>query len=419
MLEQKKSTNPLIALILLLPAILFGHTVFAQGNDPLSSGQLAGNSLQDYIEYALIHNPRISAAASEAESQRNQITISSSLPDPMAMSNFGFGSGYGIGVTQRVPFPTKILTERRAAIQMLDRQEARLEQIRSDIVAEVVEAYSHLYSAKRMHTILNDNLELLKFLEDNVRVRYTVGGAPQSELVRIQVEMTRAEDAIQSNKLNIDSYKQKFAAVLGTEDVSLILVDAESEFVPGITGTDEEIIVRVLSENHTLQMMESELDAAGTMVSLARQQYLPDFEVGTEYMGGGGMDGSWSVGLKMSLPVWVRRNQAEVQQASDIKESVRKNREEVTNQIRAKAVSIVNELRDSKRKVELYTDVLIPQAAQVVQLTQTDYRTGSSGIMELIDSQRTLLQLEEQIIAEQLRVKKAESELIRLTGVNR
>ncbi|KMQ49867.1 Heavy metal RND efflux outer membrane protein, CzcC family [Chitinispirillum alkaliphilum] len=405
--------------VMILTMALTLSPVYSENNKVAFSELPAGNSLGDYIQFALQNNPRISAADSDLESQRNQITIASSLPDPMAMSNFGIEGGYGIGVSQRIPFPTKILTERRAATQMLERQKARREQVRADIVSEVVEAYSKLYNAKRMYSILNDNLELLIFLEDNARIRYTVGGAPQSQLVRIQVEMARAEDALQSNRQKIDSYRQKLAAVLDLEDVSLISVDTESEYVSGISGSDEEIVARILSKNFTLQIMESELEVAETMVSLARQQYLPDLEVGTEYMGGGGMDGSWSVGVKMTLPVWVRRNRAEVQQASEVKESVRKIRDDMANQIRAEAVSTVNDLRDSQRKMKLYTDVLIPQATQVVQLTQTDYQTGSSGIMELIDSQRTLLQLEEQLIAEQLRVKKAESELIRLTGVDK
>ncbi|MDG5813856.1 TolC family protein [Chitinispirillales bacterium ANBcel5] len=410
----------LVALLLLFTMLLtprvFGES--STGTEPYQSP--VGTTLQDYIDYALGNNPAISAAQNNLRAQREQVSIDSYLPDPMVMSRFGSDDGFSsVGVSQKVLFPTKILTQREAARELVKREEAKLQHVRSETVARVTEAYSALYSAKRMLSVLEDNLGLLVFLEENTRVRYITGAAPQSELVRLQVEISRAEDAISSVELRINTYTQNLAEVLNIDDLSVISINTEAELNSGIDDTDAQVIESALSNNFALQMMEKELNAASKLVSLARQQYIPDFEIGAEYMRDRAMGDSWSVGISMNIPVWTGRISSEIEKAEQMKNSVKKNLEQMVNSVRTETVRNINEYRDAMRKVKLYEDVIVPQASQVVELTQTDYQTGAASIMELIDSQRTLLELEEDLINEFLRAKKAQAQLYNLTGVNK
>lgn len=378
------------------------------------------NTLQSYIDYALKGNPRIKAVKSDIEAQRKQITIASSLPDPMVMSKIGASGVSGIGASQRIPFPTKILAKKKAAQDLLLKEEAKLEQVRSEVVSAVTDAYSDLYSTERMMSILEENMELLRFLEESARVKYTAGKAPQSELVKLQIELARVEDELRSMALDADSHRRRLAALLNVENLTEVdLVSSVTIPKSKVKGSGEDIMHAAVSGNYKLDMMKRELDAAEEMVSIAKQWYLPDFQVSGEYMGSGGMGDSWSLGVNVEVPLWFNKNEAEIDKANEMVQSMRSSLEDMENSVRSQTRIHINHLNDARRKMKLYTDALIPQARQVVELTQTEYRSGVSGIMELIDSQRTLLDLEDRFTKEQLRAQKAEVELIKLTGVTR
>jgi outer membrane protein TolC len=51
-------------------------------------------------------------------------------------------------------------------------------------------------------------------------------------------------------------------------------------------------------------------------------------------------------------------------------------------------------LRDAKRRIELYEDELLPLARQALENTTAAYESASVSLLELIDSERSLLELD-------------------------
>ncbi|MGK0480993.1 MAG: cobalt-zinc-cadmium efflux system outer membrane protein, partial [Planctomycetota bacterium] len=49
---------------------------------------------------------------------------------------------------------------------------------------------------------------------------------------------------------------------------------------------------------------------------------------------------------------------------------------------------------DSQRRLELYRESLIPRARELLQLTTASYRVGSASVLDLLDSERALLEFE-------------------------
>ncbi|HMB71496.1 MAG TPA: TolC family protein, partial [bacterium] len=60
----------------------------------------------------------------------------------------------------------------------------------------------------------------------------------------------------------------------------------------------------------------------------------------------------------------------------------------------AQAEAILFEWRDADRRAELYGGALLPKARESLAATSAAYRTGDGGFLDLIDAQRTLLDLE-------------------------
>jgi len=51
-------------------------------------------------------------------------------------------------------------------------------------------------------------------------------------------------------------------------------------------------------------------------------------------------------------------------------------------------------LRDAERKINLYRDTLVPKANQSLRAVQQAFRTGKASFLDVIDSQRVLLEFE-------------------------
>ena len=51
-------------------------------------------------------------------------------------------------------------------------------------------------------------------------------------------------------------------------------------------------------------------------------------------------------------------------------------------------------LDDAARQVALYRDTLLPRAREGLEVTRTAYRSGSASVLDLIDSERALLEFE-------------------------
>ena len=50
------------------------------------------------------------------------------------------------------------------------------------------------------------------------------------------------------------------------------------------------------------------------------------------------------------------------------------------------------QFRDAERKINLYRDTLVPKATESVKATETSFKAGKGTFLDLIDSQRILLE---------------------------
>jgi outer membrane protein TolC len=98
--------------------------------------------------------------------------------------------------------------------------------------------------------------------------------------------------------------------------------------------------------------------------------------------------------LSIELPLWFGSNRAAVAGATAQERAARAAREEQENHLVAELLRVQYELRDAKRRLDLYGESLIPQASQSLAVTREAFAAGRSGFLDLIDVQRTLLELQ-------------------------
>jgi outer membrane protein TolC len=434
--------------------------------------------LEYYISYALENNPRIKSALDDVEVKKREAELASSLPDPMIMAKTSSSEHFavtGIGASQMIMWPGKLIAMKKARNRNAEAQEQKLAVVMASVESDVRASYTTLYSIGQTIQRQKENLQLLAQFEEVARVQYVTSGLPrtsapttssamagsglssagnsgsmnmtqkgtsspssqgasamtsmpssatnQSTLLKIQIEQAMLEDRIHNATIQVESERKRFRALLGGDATAAIPSPQEIVSLQ-LPFTDQEIINFVKEKSPQIIAMERQVASAVAMVSAAQSGYFPDFTLGVEYMpskGGSSMDqnsgsGSWDASIALSIPLWAGKKKKEVERTKKMESSMRNELEDMKNMAIAETEILLYELRDAERRIDLYRDVLVPQSKQVVDVVQASYRSGQSSYLDIIDGQRTLLDLQLTLANEQARREIAVAGIVRVLG---
>ncbi|HON09681.1 MAG TPA: TolC family protein [Chitinispirillaceae bacterium] len=399
-----------LILILFLWTSFFAVVLSAE--EKKGAGSVVEHSLESYIEYALRNNPAIKAAEKEIASQEKNLSLAISLPDPMIMAQADIEDGMNpasIGVSQMFMFPTKYLIRRYSESHVLKKLRARLQEKKADLIRDIRTAFIDLYKTGQMIKIQKQNLELLKQMESVTRTNYANATATQASLLKVQVEIAILEDEIRSMELMGESQRARMASLLALDSGSSFPFPDSIPDMKGILSIDD-FFLDVANSNPSLQAMKSDIDAARSMVDMAKSGFLPDFSIAVEHMyessnkfSSMGGESGWRVGVNINVPLWINRIRKEISSSTDMQKKMENQREDMLNSMLSEAKQMFNEYTDSQRRITLLKDVLIPQARQVLELMYSGYRTSLIPVIELLDAQRTLFDLEKDLAEERAR----------------
>jgi len=170
-------------------------------------------------------------------------------------------------------------------------------------------------------------------------------------------------------------------------------------------------------------MIRKESDAA----ALARKARYPDIMIGLDYIqtDDARMPGVSDSGkdplmasVSVNLPIWFGKLKAGEQQAAYRRAAAEDQRIESGNRLTADLQMALYNFRDAERKINLYSDTLVPKATQSLEVTREAFESGQAGFTALIDTERMMLEF--QLAADRARadreIRLAEIEM--LTGTN-
>ncbi len=376
----------------------------------LQEGFSEHSSLREYVEYGLAHNPKVKAYLDRYQSALEKIPQARSLPDPnfkyvYLIEDIQTRTGpqrSQFFIAQTFPWLGTLRNRGRFAEQMAQSGWAEYEFQYLDVIEKISAAfyeYAYLYKATR---IANENISLLKKLEVIVGEKVKAGGEYQ-QLLKIQVELEKVRDSL--NTLSRARYRQnaKLSAVLNRKDVELLPwpdLSAPTDWMDiGGIGLRE-----ALKEgNPSIKMLERHSEAQDYKLKLAKLKQLPDVTVGFNYFEtgraiapntqGSGKD-PYGVTFSVNLPIWFSKNIALRQEARADKRAADHMLCDKINELEAKLISSVEEYHESVERVALYEQSLLPKARHSLAIVEDSYVAGHSDILNLIDSQRVLLEIE-------------------------
>jgi len=367
------------------------------------------STLEGYIREGIANNPGLQAKYEKHQAALEQIPQAKSLPDPKFMATSFVREVQTrtgpqrnqLAVGQTFPWFGKlrlrgeIASKEAQAIYHL--YENRLLSLHRDISLAY---YDYAYLAKATE-ITEEIITLLERLEPSVKEKVRVGNDLAS-LLRVQVEIGKNRDVLQSLKKERQRQSSAFDVLLGRRDYKLLpWTQLKVSRVSPVSRA--KLVEALIQGNPELKALEMRISKAEKGVKLSRLSSIPDPTIGVNYFDtgtalnpntpGSGED-PWGVQVSFRIPFWFGKYRAEKKQALANQRSVEAELSDRQNALLAELDTALEDLREAEERIALYTKTLLPVARQAVEVSEESYKANRSTILDVIDSDRTLLELE-------------------------
>lgn len=378
----------------------------AVDRDPIS----LPTTLEAYLAQALSANPELMALESRFRATEQVIPQAASLPDPHFTWTYFVesvqtrtGPQESVFVlNQRFPWPGKLAAGKQSASAEAQASWYALKSRELTLARSVAVGFFEYGHVGRAIDLTRENRDWLMGLEPIIEERVKAGG-DLNPLLRLKVEIGRVDDALQSleQRRLVESARLSELMALPPDT----LLPWPTWEAPQPVELDGAALARAIdSDNPALTMLDRKVESAAARKEVARRQSYPDITTGVNYILLGdpkvnpqtpdaGKD-PWGLTFGVNIPLHRKRNQAVEAEAEFMQTGFERQHQQARNALQAELRSSLAWLDDANRRLRLYGEDLLGLAEQAVENSRTSYQSGRTGILEVIDSERSLLELQ-------------------------
>ncbi len=375
----------------LLLLLLFTFIGFAQAAqekagsppEPVLSDQM---DLPTLIRLAYQNNPHIKATRTQWKATIEKLPQVTSLPDPMVMYGYFLRNvetrvgpqRHRMSISQSFPYPGTLDAAGQVLVKQIEIQQKKYEQAVRDTIVKLKLSYHELTYLDQAIEITRQNQELLDHIVKLASTRYAQDTATFSDLLKAQSQRAQLDyDLVLLRELReVEQANIRSLLNLSPETPlgSPIPVPYETLDAPL-----DSLNRRALEQRQEIQMAELMIQKAEKGIQLAKMKNKPMFkldlmtvETGESLMLGAQDSGKnpWTIGMGVSIPLWGAKNDSRVQEATLNQQAATENKAWMEAQLLANLKKIYFRLDNSRRLVELYENVLIPQAEKAIEITE-------------------------------------------------
>ena len=358
------------------------------------------------IDSALAHNPAVHAARETVAEARAQAVQGAAFPDPSLLGELsgqksvfrpGTYTGQAVALGLDVPFPTKILLERRIGQAGVDATGFGYRQLRQQTADATARAYDALLVAELWHRQLGQALDLARSFLAKTEARSKAGTAPGLDVIRARVEVAAARNDLLANGQDLADARAELNRQMG-RPLGAEVEAADSLLVPDTVPDLQALVARAALSRPALNGLDRERVGARAAASLARSFWLPDLSLSFEKDLSNDTPSSYTTDLSISVPLFFwNHTRGEVAEAShrvrELDDGYRDARAAVEQEVRTAYTAAMT----SRRQALYLRDELVPEARKAFEIATTSYGIGGSSSLEVIDARRTLLDMEGQL----------------------
>jgi cobalt-zinc-cadmium efflux system outer membrane protein len=417
--------------VILLSVVLAAHA-FAQESPISHTGSVT--PLSELLAEAEKNNPQIEAARQGWQAAKQVPTQVSTLPDPQFnLQHVSVGSprpfaGYtnsdfaylGLGISQDIPYRGKLRLKGEIAKRDADVSQQQVETVRRAVLAELKGTYFQLAYLSRTLTILEQDGELLKQVEQAADARYRSGKGTQQDVLQAQLQKTKLLREIAMHHLQVGKLEAQLKQLLNRSQESPDIEPTDLTETPPVQAYAE-LLAAAQVQNPEIASAKKMIEKQSLQVDLARKDFYPDFNV--QYM--------WqrtdptrfrayymlSVGIK--VPIYRSRKQRpELAQAESEQLRARSELQAQSQQLAGDLRSQYVIVQQTSELLKIHREGLSPQARSEFQAGLAAYQSNKQEFQALLTAFLDVLHLDEDYWQNLAEYETAIARLEQLTGLS-
>lgn len=380
---------------------------------------------REVLHRAFLANGELEAAYFEWSKAVSGVEVVSSYPN----SNLSLGYGYlfstenmkafdrmsfsaGVDPMENLRFPVKAAKAGEVALSDARAAGERFRAKKFELQERVLTAWAEYAFLAEASRVQLEQVSLSKLLFQTASARVRAGGA-QSDLLRAGIELRTAEDRAKGIDAEVRAARSTLNALLARPAEAPLA--APDRIEPRLVAVDDAaLLAAAVDRNPELAALSHDVHGRSDALELARLEWVPDINPSLVLAG----TVSQAVGAALVLPTTLFEIRGKIDEARATLRAAEASLRQAKHSRASEFVAALALMRNSERQARLFRDHIIPAAEHVLGTLRAAYFSGNGTYLELIDSQRALLDVR-LVLAEALASReKRLAELERLSGID-
>ncbi len=283
-------------------------------------------------------------------------------------------------------WPSKAAKQGEVALAQAREAGARFRAAKFELQRKVLSAWAdYAVQAERLR-IARERALLARFTLDTAGSRVRAGGI-QQDLLKADVESEAAGDSVRTAEANLAAARAMLNGMLGREPEASLSAPEQTPPPRPIPVDDAVLIATAVEQNPELEALAQRVQGRADALERARLEWLPDINPMFAFTG----SASQAVGAALMLPTTIKEIEGGIKDAG----AMLRGSEAVLRQARsdraALFVATLIALRDAERQAALFESRIVPAAERIVAITRQSYSAGGAAYLDMIGSERALL----------------------------
>ena len=360
--------------------------------------QVSRITLDECISMALTSHPRLSESDARVTESHGNAVQAGTYPNPRVDSGNPQTIGpnktsiYTIGLTQEVIRGGKLKLQRAAALEAAHQAEWDVVRQRFEVLTSVRQEFFSTLAAQRRKTLLDELLKLAKRSERTSMDLLKAEQVSETDVLLLRVERRRAETSLQGAEIALVGQRRQLAASIGVPIQSIGEVEGNlTTKVPEFD--DDAVLAQVLTTSPVVQIANLDVNRTVYLLRRAEVEPIPNLIVqgGTQYSEATA-NYQALLGLYIYVPLW-DKNHGNIMAAHGSVRRSMANRQAVQQELTKRLADAITRHRIAERAVKNYEEGIRPDAMRTLELVQKAYERGQFEISRLLQTQRTVFEV--------------------------
>ncbi|MBC8201409.1 MAG: TolC family protein [Planctomycetes bacterium] len=388
-------------------------------------------SLQQCLLYGSLQAPELESAFYTWKASLSRIPQVSALADPKV--SFGYfiqeiqtrtgPMEQQLSLTQSFPWWGLLDAKGDVATALAQVKWHEYEMKRLTLFEKIVNQWASLVDLNQEIEVVEQSFELLFETERLARLGYEVDTTSHDKLIRLQVELGKLEDKlIQLRNLKNPRIASLNATLARKSDAAFALPKTISLSLSGITHKEA---MRLMVNNPLVQAQNESINAQALAIKVAELDAKPKWTAGVTYTNlGDPLDPSTPDAgsnpimgvIGFTIPLNQTKYDAAKEEALAKQLAAIAAKKSLLHKLQEAISEAMYQRDDALRSIAFYETALIPRAEDALSTAVAAFSAGQTQAIELLDSQRTLLELQRNLQRSYVVALQADAAISRIVG---